>query len=96
MKDGTMALVVSAPSYRDTIYVGYVYRHGDMLEIKRATMVVYYETVATAGLSGAPDMATTKRQTSGRPVWIPLRSVAQILEVDEAKWIEHLPVEVKP
>ena len=83
--NGMYCLVVSAPSYRDTIYVGTVTRHGDTLRIENAVMVVYYEQVATAGLARNPSGATNIR-TVGGEVYVYLPSVAQITPADEVAW----------
>lgn len=85
---GKWCLVVSAPSYRDTIYVGITTRHGDLLRITQARMVVHYQQSATAGLAGDPGAAVRIRSVNHGDgvVWIPLANVAQIIESDEIKW----------
>lgn len=87
--DGKFCVVVSAPSYRDTVYVGKVWRDGDLLRVEPAVMVVRYENGATAGLTLDPSTAKRVRPAHG-PVWIPLVSVAQIAQADADAWAKRM------
>ena len=92
--DGELVIVVSSPGNYDTIYVGVVEREGDMIVLRKASMIVRYEDVGVSGLAGQPEKAVSLRPvTSGNgEVWIPLSGVAAIVVADADKWAGHLGV----
>ena len=92
--NGKLVIVTSSPGYRDSIYVGYVEREGDLLVLSKSSMILRYETVGICGVASQPEFATSIRpvtSSNGR-VWVPLSSVSTLIEADEDAWKEHLGV----
>jgi len=90
--DGKLVIVTSSPGDRDTIYVGFCKREGDMLILSDASMVVHYKEVGVAGIAKNPEHADRLRPATGpEGRWfVPLSSVAGIVEADPEAWKEHL------
>lgn len=86
--DGKLLIVTSATSYRDTIYIGICTRFGDLLCLRRASMILRYAGVGVPGLASAPQQATRLRPATGPggQAWIPLSSVSAIIEADFQAW----------
>ena len=88
MLNGKFLIVTSAPGGRDTIYVGYATRHGDLLELQRASMVVHYVDVGVSGLATQPEKADRLRPATGPEgrVILPMASIVAMVEADAEAW----------
>lgn len=89
--NGKLVVVTVCPGGRDSIYVGYAERDGDMLILSRASMVIYYEEVGTTGIADQPEKAARLRPCR-RDVIVPLCNVSGIALADEEAWEDHLGV----
>ena len=92
--DGKLLIVTSSPGVRDTIYIGYSERHGDMLCLTRASMILRYESVGVPGIAGDPSMATKLRPVTSpdATVWLPMSSMAALVVADPQAWESHLGI----
>lgn len=92
--DGKLLIATSSTGMRDTIYVGFAERQGDMLLLRQASMILRYEEVGVPGIATQPEKATRLRHVtheSGR-VWIPLGNITAMVEADAQAWESHLGV----
>lgn len=92
--DGKLLIVTSSHGARDTIYIGFAERQGDMLLLHRASMILRYEEVGVPGLSSNPTKATRLRHVTheGGRVWLPLLGVVAMVEADSQAWESHMSV----
>lgn len=91
--NGKLMLVVSSPSGRDNIFIGYAYKQGDTIILKNASMVVRYEEVGVLGLSAMPKKAVRLRPApTDACVIIQRMNIAYAVEADESAWKEHLGI----
>ena len=91
--DNKLVIARSIPGGRDVIYIGYAKREDDLLFLSNASMIVRYVAVGVSGLADQPDQATRLRPvTGGKQVCLPMRSIADIIPVNEDVWKEHLGV----
>ncbi len=82
--EGKLVIIVSAPSYRDTIYIGRYTRSDDFVVLRHAVNIVTYREVGVSGLTDQPEYANLA--PSAGAAFIPIQNISVILEADEAKW----------
>lgn len=94
MIDGKLLIVTSSPGSRDTIYVGYAKRSGDLLSLTQASMILRYEDVGVAGISTQPEKATRLRPVTspGGEVLLYMGSIAGMVVACPDAWEGHLGV----
>ena len=90
MLERTLALVVSAPSYRDTMYVGLVTHHpSGWLIIEKAVNILSYAGGIEAITKG-PESCKIKPTTGKCLARVPVCNVSVVVDV-QGPWLLVLP-----
>ena len=92
--ENKLMIITSSPGTRDTLYIGYCTRIGDLIFVEKASMIVRYEEVGVPGLSSQPEKAIRLRpvETPGAEVVIPVSSISAMVSADIEKWKSHLGI----